>query len=55
MRLPLAACHQPAGKLWQLCKVLYAFEHKAQYLLIYAPFTRIVVFWHNSNIPQMIS
>ena len=31
------------------------FEHKTQYLLIRAPYTRIVVFWHISNIPPMIS
>ena len=30
-------------------------EHKTQYLLIHAPYTRIVVFWHISNIPPMIS
>ena len=46
MLAPLAACQEPAGKLWQLCKVLYVFEHKAQYILIHTPFTRIVVFWH---------
>ena len=28
MRAPLAACREPAGKLWQLR------EHKTQYLLI---------------------
>ena len=55
MQAPLAACLEPAGKLWQLCKVLYVFEHKAQYLLIHAPFTRIVVFWHIGNVPPMIS
>ena len=27
------------------------FEHKTEYLLIHAPFTRIVVFWHISNMP----
>ena len=27
------------------------FEHKTQYLLIHAPFTRIVVFWHIGNTP----
>ena len=54
-RHPLAACCEPAGKLWQLCKELYVFEHKMQYLLIHAPYTRIVVFWHTSNIPPMIS
>ena len=51
MQVPLAACRQPAGKLWQLCKVLYVFEHKMRYLLIHAPFTPIVVFWHISNMP----
>ena len=25
MRAPLAPCRKPAGKLWQLCKVLYVF------------------------------
>ena len=54
MRAPLAACHEPAGKLWQLCEVLYVFEHKTQYLFIHAPFTRIVVFWHIGNVPPMI-
>ena len=28
MGAPLAACREPAGKLLQLCKVLYVFEHK---------------------------
>ena len=55
MRAPLAACPEPAGKLWQLCKVLYVFEHKTQYVLIHAPFTSIVVFWHIVNVPPMIS
>ena len=48
MRVPLAACREPAGKLWQLCKVLYVFEHKMHYFLIHAPFTCTVVFWHVS-------
>ena len=58
MRAPLAASREPTGKLWQLCKVLYVVEHKAQYVLIHAPFTRnsrIVVFWHIGNVPPMIS
>ena len=54
MRAPLAACREPAGKLWQLCKVVYDFEHNAQYFLIHAPFSRIVVFWHIGNVPQML-
>ena len=51
----LAASHEPAGKLWQLCKVLYVFEQETQYLLINAQFTRIVIFWHIGNVPLMIS
>ena len=49
IRAPLAACRESTGKLWQLCKVLYVFEHKTQYLLIQASYTRIVVFWHIGN------
>ena len=45
MQATLAACREPAGKLWQLCKVLYVFEHKTQYILIHAPFTRLVYCW----------
>ena len=55
MQTALAACREPAGKLWQLCKVLNVFEHKTQYLLVHASFTRIVVFWHIGNVPPMIS
>ena len=50
----LAASGELAGKLWQLCKVLYVFEQKTQYLLIHAQFTRIVIFWHIGNAPPMI-
>ena len=35
--------------------IFLLFIYKAQYLLIRAPYTRIVVFWHISNIPPMIS
>ena len=55
MQVPLEACCEPAGKFWQLWKELYVFEHKMQYLLIHAPYTRIVIFWHISNIPPVIS
>ena len=55
MPAPLAACREPAGKLWQLSNVLYVFEYKTQYILIHALFTRIVVFWHIGNVPPMIS
>ena len=51
MRVPLLAFRELAGKLWQLCKVLYVFEHKMQYLSIHALFTLIVVFWHIGNVP----
>ena len=55
MWVPLAACHEPAGKLWQLCKVLYVFEYKMQYLLIHAPITHIViVYWPIGNVSPMI-
>ena len=36
MRATLTASREPAGKLWQLCKVLYVFEQKRQYFLIHA-------------------
>ena len=55
MQAPLVACHEPAGKLWQLCNVLYVFEHERLYLLIHAPLARIVVFWHIGNVAPMIS
>ena len=52
---PQAACHEPAGSYDQTTRTAICFEHKTQYLLIRAPYTRIVVFWHISNIPPMIS
>ena len=55
MRATLAASREPAGKLWQLYKVLYVYEQKTQYLLIHAQFTRTVIFWHIGNVPPMIS
>ena len=55
MRVTLAASREPAGKLWQLCKVLYVFEQKTQYILIHAQFTGIVIFWHIGIVPPMIS
>ena len=50
-----AACRQPAGSYDKTTRTAICFEHKTQYLLIRAPYTRIVVFWHISNIPPMIS
>ena len=35
----------------RLLEVLYVFEHNTQYLLIHVPYTRIMAFWHISNIP----
>ena len=50
-----AACREPAGSYDKTTRTVICFEHKTQYLLIHAPYTRIVVFWHISNIPPMIS
>ena len=44
---PLASCCELPGVLHM---VLYVFEHKTLHLLIHAPYTRIVVFCHISNI-----
>ena len=50
-----AACREPAGSYDKTTRTAICFEHKTQYLLIRAPYTRIVVFWPISNIPPMIS
>ena len=50
-----AACREPAGSYDKTTRTAICFEHKTQYLLIHAPYTRIVVFWHISNISPMIS
>ena len=52
---PQAACREPAGSYDKTTRTARCFEHKTQYLLIGAPYNRIVVFWHISNIPPMIS
>ena len=52
---PQAACREPAGSYDKTTRTAICFEHKTQYLLIRAPYTRFVVFWHISNIPPMIS
>ena len=52
---PQAACREPAGNYDKTTRAAICFEHKTQYLLIHAPYTRIVVFWHISNISSMIS
>ena len=51
---PQAACREPAGSYDKTTRTAICFEHKTQYLLIRAPYTRIVVFWHISNTPPMI-
>ena len=50
-----AACHEPGESYDKTTRPAICFEHKTQYLLIRAPYMRIVVFWHISNIPPMIS
>ena len=49
-----AACREPAGSYDKTTRTAICFEHKTQYLLIRAPYTRIVVFWHISKILPMI-
>ena len=46
-----AACREPTGSYDKTTRTAICFEHKTQYPLIRAPYTRIVVFWHISNIP----
>ena len=50
---PQAACREPAGSYDKTTRTAICFEHKTQYLLIRAPYTRIVVFWHISNISSI--
>ena len=52
---PQASCRETAGSFDKTTRAAICFEHKPQYILIRAPYTRIVVFWHISNIPPMIS
>ena len=52
---PQAAYREPVGSYDKATRTAICFEHKTQYLLIRDPYTRIVVFWHISNIPPMIS
>ena len=48
---PQVACREPAGSYDMTTRTAICFEHKTQYLLIRAPYTRIVVYWQISNIP----
>ena len=50
-----AACREPVGSYDKTTRTAICFEPKTQYILMRAPYTRIVVFWHISNIPPMIS
>ena len=50
-----AACRDPAGSYDKTTRTAICFEHKTQYLLISALYACIVIFWHISNIPPMIS
>ena len=49
-----AACRESAVSYDKTHRTAICFERKTQYLLIRAQYTRIVVFWHISNIPPMI-
>ena len=53
MWAPLPACREPEGSYDKSTRGV--FEHKTQYLLLHAQYTRIAVFWHISNIPPKIS
>ena len=54
MRGPLAACRDLARDQNKPLKVPYVFEHKIWYIVIHAPYIR-VVHCHISNISQRIS
>ena len=45
------ACREPAGSYDKTTRTATCFEHKTQYILICAPYTHIVVFWHIRSIP----
>ena len=49
MQVSTVACCKPAGSYNRLPNVLYIFEHKMQYPLIHTPYTRILLFWHISD------
>ena len=55
IRAPLGGLSRTSGSYDKTTQTAICFEHKTQYLLIRAPYTHIVVFWHISNIPPMIS
>ena len=51
----LATCRELAVDYNIYVEVLCVFEHNTSYILIHAPYTRIVVFCHISNIPLTTS
>ena len=55
LRVLLTACCELAVDYNTLSEVLYVFERKMWYIIIHAPYNLIVVFWHISNIPPVIS
>ena len=44
-----------SGKFWQTAWCVICCDHKTQYILIHAAYTRIVVFHHISDMPPQIS
>ena len=55
MRATVAACRELALDYNTYPQILQVFEHKTKYVLIRGPYTGIVVFWHISNMPPVIS
>ena len=49
-----ADCREPTGSYDKTTRTAICFEHKTQYLLTRAPYTRIVVFWLISNIQPAV-
>ena len=55
MRAPLAARRETVGVQNKPPNVLCVFEHKTKNILIHAPRTRTVAFWHISDMHTRIS
>ena len=55
MKGSLAACREFALDYNTFPNLLYIFELKTSYVLIHAPYTRIVVFRHIINMTPVIS
>ena len=54
IRAPPGGLSRTSQSYDKIARTAVCFEHKTQYILICAPYTRIVVFWHITNIPPMI-